>query len=490
MTRLVEQSGLRLSADTYDLLWRFHQQVRGENEALNLTRIRNFENMVIKHYVDSIYVTKLVELPSPLLDIGSGAGFPGIPIKIVKPEIQVVLAEGRKKRAIFLEETCELLGLEGIEIHPHKIPGSFDSMVGGVITRALERIPRTLERVLTLLPPGGKAIFMKGPHCDEEIEEAVALLKEEYELESDAFYSLPGTSHERRLVVFSRKTERVFSTVGVGPVENSEAGKVQNSGPSTVCGRTKEIVSPNNTKFKGFLKLMKTRGIRKQGSAFLSGSRQVGEVLKSFPGICEAIVFSDPETVPQAGGSVQLPCYRLHKDLFRQLDVFDTGKALLKVKVAPFEPWEDDKPHSGCMLFIPFQDPRNVGAVIRSAAAFGVSGLVLLKEAAHPFHPASLRAAGSTVFRTRILKGPSLEDLDVKNIPIITLSPEGTDLTNFKFPDRFCLVPGLEGPGLPERLKKATCLSIPMQEGVESLNAAMATGIALYEWKRGVRHKA
>ncbi len=485
MIQLLEQSGFSLSADTYEILWRFHQQIREKNEALDLTRIRNFENMVIKHYVDSIYVTKLVSLPSPLLDIGSGAGFPGIPIKIVRPDIHVILAEGRKKRATFLEDTCELLGLEGIEVHPHKIPGSFDRPIGGVITRALEVIPRTLERVCSHLPPGGNAIFMKGPHCEEEIAEAGDKLKGAYELEQDVSYSLPGTPHKRRLIVFRRKREVSSPGITVALTGKPRSGRLQRDNHPRACGQTKEIVSPNNPQFKTFLKLLKTRGIRKQRLAFLSGPRQISEVLDSFPEKCEGIVYSDPETIPEAAGSIQLPCYRLHPDLFRQLDIYETGKALLQVRVAPFDEWREDGSLKGCTLFIPFQDPRNVGAVIRSAAAFGVSGVVVLKEAAHPFHPASLRAAGSTVFRTRILRGPSLQNLEVKGVPMITLSPEGTDLNSFRFPEVFCLVPGLEGPGLPERLKEAVCLSISMVRGVESLNAAMATGIALYAWRMG-----
>jgi 16S rRNA (guanine(527)-N(7))-methyltransferase RsmG len=484
MIRLLEQSGFSFSAETYELLWRFHQQVREKNETLNLTRIRNFENMVIKHYVDSICVTRFIPLPSPLLDIGSGAGFPGIPIKIVQPAIHIILAEGRKKRASFLEDTCELLGLKGIEVYPHKIPGSFDTPVGGVITRALEVIPKTLERVLSVLPPGGKAIFMKGPHCDEEIGEAGVLLKGAYELEKDISYSLSGTPHKRRLIVFNRVKHVLSPGVLVATAGRSPTPGLQKGGHLSVCGQIMEIVSANNPKFKSFLKLLKTRGIRKQRLAFLSGGRQVKEVLESFPEKCTGIVFSDPKTIPEAPGSVQLPCYRLHPDLFRQLDIHDTGKALLQIRVAPFDTWKDDGAGSGCTLIIPFQDPRNVGAVIRSGAAFGVSRVVLLKEAAHPFHPASLRAAGSTVFRTKILNGPSLQELEVKSVPLITLSPEGDDLASFRFPATFCLVPGLEGPGLPGRLKEAVCLSIPMMPGVESLNAATATGIALYAWRR------
>ncbi|MBW2095284.1 MAG: 16S rRNA (guanine(527)-N(7))-methyltransferase RsmG [Deltaproteobacteria bacterium] len=482
MISIFEKSGFDLKRKTYELLWRFHRQVHEKSDELDLTRIKSFENMVVKHYVDCAYVPKLIRLPSPLLDIGSGAGFPGIPIKILVPRVHIILAEGRKKRAIFLEEVCELLKLDGMEVYPHKIPGRFERPIEGVITRALEPILRTLERVSSLLPDNGKAIFMKGPNCKEEVEEARKTWNGTFVLQKDISYSLPGTPHKRHLIMFTKK--KPVYVQGVDISAKSERTKRTEPRPGfNLCGQVKEIVSPNNPLFKKFVKSLKTRGIRKQGIALLSGARQVREVLEEFRETCAGIVYSDPDTIPEVGGFGRIPCYRLHRDLFRQLDVHETGQAMLVVKVPSFGQWRDEKWPPGCTLFVPFQDPRNVGAVIRSAAAFGVSRIVLLKEAAHPYHHASLRAAGSTVWRTEILEGPSINELNVVGVPMVTLSPRGKDLGSYQFPQSFCLVPGLEGPGLPKGLKKAECLSIPMVQGVESLNAAMATGIALYAWR-------
>jgi 16S rRNA (guanine527-N7)-methyltransferase len=482
MIRIFKRSGFELKKETYELLWQFHRQVHEKSDELDLTRIKNFESMVVKHYVDCAYVPRLIQLPSPLLDIGSGAGFPGIPIKILAPQVYVILSEGRKKRAIFLEEVCEVLGLDEIDVYPHKIPGRFERPIGGVITRALETIPKTLDRVASLLPVEGKAIFMKGPHCGEEIEEAGKSWRRLFQLEEDISYSIPDTPHKRHLVVFRKKKSAL--TPGADISSKSEvAEKGKGRSGFSMFGRVKEIVSPNNPIFKKFLKALKTRGIRKQGLALLSGARQVREVLEEFKETCAGIVYADPETIPDVSDLGEIPCYRLHPDLFRQLDLHETGQAILAVKVPRFQKWRDEEWPPGCTLFVPFQDPRNVGAVIRSAAAFGVPRIVLLKEAAHPYHHASLRAAGSAVWRTAILEGPSINELNVTGVPMVTLSPRGKDLGLYRFPQSFCLVPGLEGPGLPEGLKNAEGLSIPMSRGVESLNAAMATGIALYAWK-------
>ncbi len=133
-------------------------------------------------------------------------------------------------------------------------------------------------------------------------------------------------------------------------------------------------------------------------------------------------------------------------------------------------------------MFVPFQDPENVGTLIRSAAAFGVARVVLLREAAHPFHPRSTRAAGPALFQAPLYQGPKLEDLNAANAPLIALDTTGPELSDAPFPERFGLVVGVEGPGLPAHLRQGERRRIAMQPGVESLNAATAAAIALYVW--------
>ncbi|MBW1901071.1 MAG: RNA methyltransferase [Deltaproteobacteria bacterium] len=245
----------------------------------------------------------------------------------------------------------------------------------------------------------------------------------------------------------------------------------------------KKINSESNSTFRLFLKLTKARGIKKNGLALLSGPKQVKEVLQEFPDRCAGILFSQHHELPSESSATDIPCYCLDAGLFRQIDLFETGQPILLVRVDPFPKWDEISEASGCTLCVPFQDPANVGAAIRSAAAFGLPRVVFLKEAAHPFHPKSVRVAGSTLFRVPVFEGPSLYELKLSQVPVITLSPEGKDVKDFTFPASFFLVPGLEGPGLPDHLREATCLSVPMASGVESINAAMATGIILYVWR-------
>jgi 16S rRNA (guanine527-N7)-methyltransferase len=131
---------------------------------------------------------------------------------------------------------------------------------------------------------------------------------------------------------------------------------------------------------------------------------------------------------------------------------------------------------------VPFQDPENVGAVIRSAAAFGAARVVLLREAANPFLPRASRAAGPALFQARLEAGPPLAELRVDHAPLLALDLTGSELEESPFPPSFGLVLGTEGRGLPESLPGCERRRIPIAADVDSLNAAAAAAIALYAW--------
>ncbi len=244
-----------------------------------------------------------------------------------------------------------------------------------------------------------------------------------------------------------------------------------------------EISSSKNPFFKKLLRLAGARGIKKYQISLLSGARYVKEVLRDFSFMCKGLVFTEPHTIPEEYINLNLPAYLFSPELFHQIDFYGTRSPILIVKVPSFPRWIDSGREQGCTLFLPFQDPANMGACIRAAAAFGVPRIVALKDAAHPYHPKSLRAAGSCVFRVKILQGPFLRELEIRKIPCITLSPDGKNILSHKFASSFALIAGLEGPGLPLELSNYESISIPMDPGVESLNAAMATGITLFLWK-------
>lgn len=465
MGEILRGCGIALPESALDLLWAYHSLIREHNPELNLTRVRNFRRMVLKLYADALLPADLLELPSPLLDLGTGAGMPGIPLKIYRPRLEVLLAESRARRVAFLEAAIARLGLAGIRVVPGRLTPAFETPVQGVITRAVEPIADTLARVAGCLSRGGLAIFMKGPNCAAEIDTARRRFEGDYALAEDRAYTIPGTPHARRLIVFRR--------IGAPLAERRAQALGRNPAPP--------ITSRQNPAFKELKKLLSSRGIRKSGRALVAGEKLVREILARHPRLGRAWV-GTPEMWPPEN-AVGLDWVRLAPPLFAELDCFGTRRGLLLIEVPPIAPWSPgDGLPQGVSVLLPFQDPENVGAAVRSAAAFGASQVIFLRESAHPFHPKALRASAGGVLELPLRSGPGLADLPA-DLPLVALSAEGEDLAAIRFPEAFGLLAGLEGPGLPAALRLHAA-RIPIRPGVESLNAAAALAVALYEWRR------
>ena len=246
--------------------------------------------------------------------------------------------------------------------------------------------------------------------------------------------------------------------------------------------KPKIISSEQNESFRSLQKLLASRGIQDQGLALIAGDKIIPEVVSHHGDRITCWI------TPEAGEPPPLPIpwLVLAKHLFDEIDQFGTKSPLITVKLPTFAEWLDAAPWpQGCTLFLALQNPENVGGVVRSAAAFGVSRIVLLKEAAQPFHPKAMRAAGTALLATTFERGPSIKELRVKGAPLFALDAGGTPLQLAAFPPTFALLPGVEGPGVPSHVARGGRLSIPMEPGIESLNAGTATAIALYEWRRG-----
>ena len=469
MDRLLERCGIHLNAMQLRQLWTYHQLLRRFDTELNLTRIRNFENMVVKLYADSILPALQTSLPSPLLDLGTGPGMPGIPLKIFRPDLHILLAESRQNRVDFLKNAVSTLGIPGLEVVERGIAADYSRPVAGVITRAVEPMAQTLARVAGCLERKGTVIFMKGPQCEEEMKKAATNFTSIYKLMEDIHYNIPNTINRRRLVIFQRN---------INPVKAN--GRLSERKMSQI----KVIQSENNTIYKDLKKLFSGRGVKKQGKTLVCGARQVAEGIDKWPQRCLAWISNGDRTPPPPEASDDLAWFQLAPELFGTLDAFKTKHPILLFKAPKPQRWQ---PEScilpGCSPLIPFQDPENVGAVIRSAVAFNVNRIILLAESANPFHPKAVRASAGTVFSASLYDGPPLSEIPT-NLPVISLATKGKPLDHISFPRSFFLLAGMEGSGLPSKWN-ADSVSIPMNPEVESLNAATATAIALYSWKIG-----
>lgn len=200
---MLQDAGIKIHEQQLDQMWRYHNLLRLRNQDRDLTRLIGFRTIVERHYIDCMIIGKFHPLNSPLLDVGTGAGFPGIPLKVRYPHLRVILAEPRPKRVAFLHEAVSLLQLSRVQIFEHKVVSkNFTGPVAGVITRAVETMGKTFLRSSGATRVGSHLIFMKGPNADEELEEFTARFGSYADLIVDESYTLPNTPLRRRLIVF------------------------------------------------------------------------------------------------------------------------------------------------------------------------------------------------------------------------------------------------------------------------------------------------
>ncbi len=190
--------------DKRNQLTRFYQLLMENQKSENFTRLLSLRDVAIKHFIDSLIVTRLTDLDFPLMDMGTGPGFPGIPLKIHAPDERIILAEGVQRRVNFLKHVREEMKLSRLDILGRNINETCLYPVGGVITRAVEDARNTLGNVLYGLRNGGRAFLMKGPGVDPEIPMALDKWGEYFRLEKDIAYELPQTPHRRRLLIFRK----------------------------------------------------------------------------------------------------------------------------------------------------------------------------------------------------------------------------------------------------------------------------------------------
>ncbi|MCL2604659.1 MAG: 16S rRNA (guanine(527)-N(7))-methyltransferase RsmG [Defluviitaleaceae bacterium] len=175
------ERGITLTKDQLHLLSRFQELVLEKNKKMNLTAITSDEDFAVKHFIDSF--TLLSFLPQgkfSLLDIGTGAGFPGVPLKIARPDLHLVLLDSVGKRIDFLQDALETLGVKAEYLHTRAedIPRLLPGVLFDVITaRAVARLDKLCKYALPLLDTDGIFLAMKGPDVADELEEAADALK-------------------------------------------------------------------------------------------------------------------------------------------------------------------------------------------------------------------------------------------------------------------------------------------------------------------------
>ena len=216
-----EQIGISLNEEQKQQFIAFYEYLVEKNKVMNLTGITEFQEVLVKHFLDSLACVKSVDMKkvTTVMDIGTGAGFPGVPLKIAFPHLEACLLDSLKKRVNFLEETFALLKLQNItaihgraeEFAKNK---SYRETYDLCVSRAVSNLATLSEYCLPYVKVGGKFISYKSGTVQEEAEQAekaVRILGGK--IQDVVYFNLPDSEIQRSLVVI----EKIKPTPGKYP---------------------------------------------------------------------------------------------------------------------------------------------------------------------------------------------------------------------------------------------------------------------------------
>ena len=199
---------ITLTENQYEQFQKYFELLAEWNEKMNLTAITDESGVALKHFADSLSLLNFVDIPqnSSLADVGTGAGFPGVVLKIARPDIKLTLIDSLNKRLVFLGEVCAQLGIEAELIHSRAENGARDEKLREsfdfAVSRAVARMNVLSECCLPYVKVGGAFCAMKGAQANEEFKESLnAINTLGGKLENKYFFELPENGGERAIAV-------------------------------------------------------------------------------------------------------------------------------------------------------------------------------------------------------------------------------------------------------------------------------------------------
>ena len=175
--------GLDMSPEQADKLVRYHGLLMSANEKMNLTRVgEDFFEAADRNYLDSLTAAGYLSGCSSVIDVGSGAGLPGVPLSVMLPEAHFTLMDSLNKRVEFLAEVCQTLELNACALHMRSEDAgrnpAYRERFDAAVARAVAPLNILCEWLLPLVKPGGRMLALKGPSAEEEAAEAAYALSE------------------------------------------------------------------------------------------------------------------------------------------------------------------------------------------------------------------------------------------------------------------------------------------------------------------------
>lgn len=208
LQNFIKDYKITLTENQYEQFQKYFELLAEWNEKMNLTAITDESGVALKHFADSLSLLNFVDIPqnSSLADVGTGAGFPGVVLKIARPDIKLTLIDSLNKRLVFLGEVCAQLGIEAELIHSRAEDGARDEKLREsfdfAVSRAVARMNVLSEYCLPYVKVGGAFCAMKGAQANEEFKESLnAINTLGGKLENKYFFELPENGGERAIAV-------------------------------------------------------------------------------------------------------------------------------------------------------------------------------------------------------------------------------------------------------------------------------------------------
>lgn len=198
------QNLIKINEERFDI---YYQNLVSYNEKVNLTAITEKDDVYIKHFLDSILPENEIPYKASVVDVGTGAGFPGIPLKLVREDINLTLVDSLQKRVTFLNELCKKLNINSTNIHSRveDFAQNNKNKYDVATARAVARLNTLLEYLLPLVKIGGFVLAYKGSNADEELLEAktaIETLGGQYVKTLN--YNLPNNSGTRNIIIIKK----------------------------------------------------------------------------------------------------------------------------------------------------------------------------------------------------------------------------------------------------------------------------------------------